>query len=154
MSELMLKKRVSLAGVLVLLALLSTACGGDRPLSKEQYVSKLDAACSDFAAREKKIGGQNSLDDLVQKGPRILEAFDQTILKRARDLNAPDEIADQADLMTKFAEQQHDVLRGLFDAAKANDFAKVTELASKNAAINKKASAVARDLGAKTCAGE
>ncbi len=154
MAERVPGKRVSLIGLASLLAALSTGCGGDQTLTKEQYGSKLSAACEDFVAKEKRIGEPQSFDDLVEKGPRIVAAFDKTILKQARDLKAPDEIADQAHRMAQLAQQQHDVLSGLAEAAKAGDFARVTELASKNNEVNEKASSVARELGAKACAGD
>jgi hypothetical protein len=81
----------------ILAALVSAGCGGDETLSKEEYVSRLNAMCQDFIAREKEIGEPQTVADLVTKGPRVLDAFEQTILEETPDLKAPDEIAGQAE---------------------------------------------------------
>jgi hypothetical protein len=138
----------------ILVVVLAAGCAGDEALSKEEYVSKLNAACEDFIEAEEEIGESRTLADLVEKGPRILDAFERTILARARSLKAPDEIAHQAERLAELAEQQRDVLSGLIDAARDNDLAKARELVSKNEAVNKEASSIARDLGANACAGE
>lgn len=138
----------------ILAVVLAAGCAGAEPLSKEEYVSKLNAACEDFGEREKEIGEPRTLADLVEKGPRILDAFEKTILAKARSLKAPDEIADQADRLVELAERQRDVLGGLIDAARENDVAKVRQLVSRNEALNKEATSIARDLGAEACAGE
>jgi hypothetical protein len=147
-----LRERVALAGVAgILIAVLTTGCG-DEALTKEQYVSKLNAMCADFSEQEKRIGEPQTLADLGEKGPRILDAFENAIVDKVDNLKPPDEIAGQADRMADLAHQQRDVLSGLVDAAKANDLAKVQELSSKNAALNQEANAIARDLGATSCA--
>jgi hypothetical protein len=148
-----LKKGALLGGVLsVLVGLVTSGCGGGEALSKAQYASKLSAMCEDFSQREKKIGEPQNLADLVEKGPRILDAFDRSIVDRVHKLKAPDEIADQADRLANLADLQHDVLAGLIAAAKDNDLAKVRELDARNKALNKEAESVSRDLGAKACA--
>jgi hypothetical protein len=140
--------------VVVLVVLLATGCGGGETLTKEQYVSKLNAMCEDFREREKKIGEPRTLADLVEKGPRVLDAFEKAIVDKVHRLKAPDEIADQADRLVDLADQQSAVLRELIEAAKDNDVAKVSALASKNEAVNQDANSVARRLGAEACAGE
>lgn len=137
-----------------LVVVLAAGCAGGDALGKEEYVSALNAACEDFSAAEREIGEPRTLADLVEKGPRILEAFERTILAKARSLKAPDEIADQAERLAELAEQQRDVLGALIDAAREKDVAKARELVSKNEAVNKEASSIARDLGANACAGE
>jgi hypothetical protein len=142
-------------GVLGILVVgLAAGCAGGEALSKEQYVSKLNAMCEDFSEREKEIGDPQTIADLVEKGPRILEAFEKAIVDKVRDLKAPDEIAEQADRLVDVANQQRDVLGELIDAARDNDVAKVRELASKNEALNEEGSSIARGLGAEACAEE
>jgi hypothetical protein len=138
----------------ILVVVLAAGCSGDPALSKEEYVSKLNASCEDFIEAENEIGEPRTLADLVEKGPRILDAFETTILAKARSLKAPDEIADQADRLASLAEQQRDVLGKLIDAARDNDAAKVRQLVSRNQVVNKEAGSIARDLGANACAGE
>ena len=141
--------------VLALLAVLLAAaagCGDEEPLTRKQYAARLSAACKAFASREEAIGDPTTVPDLVEKGPRVLAAFEDTILAEARRLEAPDEIANDAARMLELAEQQRDVLAGLSDAAQEADFAKLRALSSKNVAINSEAGAIARELGATGCA--
>jgi hypothetical protein len=148
-----LKKRILLGVVLgSIMAGLATGCGGDDELSKEEYVAELNAMCEDFSAREKVIGEPRTAADLVEKGPRIVDAFNKAIADKVGTLEPPDEIADEADHLVDLADEQRDVLAELVDAAKGSDIAKVRELASKNAALNKEASTIARELGAESCA--
>ena len=149
----MVKKGVLLGGVLgILVAVLAAGCAGGGALSKKQYVSKLNAMCRDFSRQEREIGEPQTLDDLVAKGPRILDAFEQAIADKVGNLKASDEISDQADRLAVIADQQRDVLGELVDAAKSNDVAKVGELVSKNQALNKESGSIARKLGAEACA--
>jgi hypothetical protein len=146
------KKQAFLGGLLgILVAALTSGCGGDEPLSKEQYVSKLNAMCEDFRERESEIGEPQTPADLVEKGPRILDAFEKAIVDKVGDLEAPGEIAPQADRLVDLADQQRDVLAGLIDAAKDSDFAGVRELAARNEALNAQAESITRELGAEAC---
>ena len=142
--------RVLFAVLGVVVALL-TACGEDEALSKGQYVSKLNSMCRDFSEREQAIGEPQSVDDLVEKGPRVLDAFEKAIVDKVHALKAPAEIADQADRLARLADEQREVLRGLVSAARRNDFEQVTELASKNATLNRESGSIAKELGATAC---
>ena len=136
----------------IVVAVPAAGCGAAKPLSKQQYVSKLNAMCADFSAKEKEIGAPQSLAELREKEPRILQAFDKAILDKVRNLRAPGEIAVQADRLVVLAGRQHDVMRGLIHAAKENDFARVPGLMSRNGTLNEEAKSIARDLGAGNCA--
>jgi hypothetical protein len=149
----MVKKEVLLGGVLgILVAALAAGCGGDEELSREQYVSKLNAMCEDFSEKEREIGEPQTPADLVEKGPRILDAFETAIVDKVRKLEAPGEIADQADRLVDLADRQRQVLGELIAAAKDGNVAKVRELASRNQALNKETTLITRELGAKACA--
>jgi hypothetical protein len=141
------------AGLLVALSAM-TACGGSNSLSREQYASRLSAMCDDFSNREQAIGDPQSVKDLVEKGPRVVEAFEQAIVEPVHELKAPDEISARASRLIDLTDQQRDVLRGLVAAAKSSDYAKVNELASKNATLNRQASSIAKKLGATSCAND
>jgi hypothetical protein len=108
--------------------------------------------CEDFAAREQAIGEPETIADLVEKGPRIVDAFEKAILARVRMLDAPDEIADKAAGLIDLAVRQRDVLADLVAAAEESDLGKVKQLASMNSALNEEADAITRELGAKGCA--
>lgn len=149
----MLKKRISFGGVFaILVAGLLAGCAGDEALSKEQYASRLSAMCADFSAREKEIGEPQTVADLVEMGPRILDAFEEAIADKIGSLKAPEEIADEADRLVELADRLHHVLGELIDAANANDFAQVQELVLRNQALNEDAGSIARELGAHACA--
>lgn len=151
----MLKYRVLLGGVLgILVAVLGAGCGDGDALSREQYVSKLNATCEDFSEKEKEIGEPQTIADLVLKGPQILDAFEEAIVDEVGNLNAPDEIADEAERLVELADRQRDVLGELIDAATNNDLAEVRELVAKNEAVNQEANSIARNLGAEACAGD
>ena len=126
-------------------------CGGGDELSREEYVSKLNAMCADFSAREQEIGEPQTRADLVEKGPRILDAFEIAIANQV-GTSTPDEIANEADRLVDIAHQQREVLGGLVDAATNGEYVEVRRLASKNAALNKESSSIAQKLGADACA--
>ena len=136
----------------VVLCLQAAGCGGDDPPTKEEYVSRLNAICDEFSEEEKEIGEPRTLGDLTERGPRIRDAFEETVVDEVRDLEAPDEISAEADRLVTIAERQRDVLGGLVEAAERSDVAKVRELAAQNEALNDEASAVALELGAEACA--
>ena len=147
----MLKKPLLVGVALSVLAGLAGGCAGDKELSKDEYVSRLNAMCEDFSAREQEIGEPHTLADLVEKGPRILDAFDMAIMEKVGALEAPDEIAAQADRLVDVAEEQGAVLRELVAAARDNNVAEVQSLAERNDALNNESNAIARELGADVC---
>jgi hypothetical protein len=136
----------------VLVAALTAGCAdGARELSRAEYVARLNAMCEDFRAREQEIGEPHTLVDLVDKGPRILAAFERAVAEKIGTLRAPDEIADQANRLVDIANQQQDVLTKLVDAASENDLARIPQLVSKNDALNKESGSIAREIGASAC---
>ncbi len=149
----MLKYGLVRGGVLSsLVAVLLAGCADGEALSKAQYVSKLNGMCQDFSEKEKEIGDPQTVADLVEKGPRILDAFDEAILDKVRNLEAPHEIADEAQRLVELADRQHNLISELIDAAKDDNLVRVRALASKNEVFNMEASSIARKLGAKACA--
>jgi hypothetical protein len=108
--------------------------------------------CRDFSEREQTIGEPKTVEDLVAKGPRVVDAFEETIVDKVHELKAPAEISELANRLAGLADEQRDVLRDLVDAAKRSDFERVNELSSKNAMLNRQSSAIASELGATACA--
>ena len=150
-----MKKALVLAvGLAALLAVVAAGCGGGGgggTLTKEEYASKLNAICEEYNAKQEEIGEPQSLADIGELGPKIVDAFDSAIDK-AKDLNPPDEIADQASRFISLGEQQRDLLNDLIDAAKDNDTAKVQEIGSKIEPLSTESDQVANELGAPACA--
>jgi hypothetical protein len=144
--------RRNIGAVLAVLgATCGAGCGGDGALSRAEYVSRLNGACEDFRAKESQIGEPQTLDDLVTRGPRVLDAFEETILEEVRDLEAPDEIAHHAERLVDLAEEQRDALAALVAAATNGGVTEVRRLASKSQAVNQEANSITRELGAESC---
>jgi hypothetical protein len=138
---------VLLAGVL---AFTLVGCSSKSP--REQFVSKLNSMCEDFAEREQQIGEPTGPDDLAARGDRIVEAYEQAILQPLLAVEAPPELAPQAAQLRVVARQQRDVLRGLADAGRVGDVTKVRRLAARNTTLNRQAAQIAGDLEARSCA--
>jgi len=139
--------------MVVALGLLAAGCGGGDAgkLSKEEYVSKLNAICADFNAKQKEIGVPQSIPEVAEKGPEIIDEFDKA-LDKVKDLEPPDEIADQANRFIELTDQQRDLVQELIDAAKDNDAARLREIGSKIEPIDAEADQIATELGAPACA--
>jgi len=135
----------------ILVVGLGGGCGDGQALSREEYVAKLNAMCEDFAAREERIGEPQSVSDLVERGPEILDAFEDAIADEIDGLEAPDEVAAEANRLADIADEQRVVLGELVDAAQDGDFPAVRTLASRNRSLNNESNAIARELGAKSC---
>jgi hypothetical protein len=136
----------------LLLPAIGGGCGDGQGLSRAEYIAKLSAMCEDFSAREQEIGEPQSLSDLVEKGPLILEAFEDAIVDEVDGLEAPDQIAAEANRLAEIAHEQRIVLRELVEAARDADLPAVRMLASKNLALSNESNSIARELGAKSCA--
>src|SRR5439155_11521185 len=87
------RARQALLGVFVVV--LTAGCGGSDTLTRAQYVSKLNAMCEDFSAREKKIEPQPPAFPGARES-RVLDAFERAIDDKVGDLKPPKEIAGQA----------------------------------------------------------
>lgn len=138
--------------VIVVLVKCGGCAGGGEALSKDEYVARLSAACEDFAEKESRIGEPQSVSDLVEFGPQVLDAFEDAILDEVESLEAPDELAEQANRLVELANEQRDVLRELIDAARDGALGAVQALATKNDMLNEESSSLARELGAEACA--
>jgi hypothetical protein len=148
-----LKRRGWLSGALgILVPIMGGGCGDGERLSRDEYIARLNAMCEDFAAREQRIGEPQSLSDLVEKGPRILEAFEDAIADEVDGLEAPEEIAAEANRLADLADEQRVVLGELVEAARNDDLAAVRTLVSRNQALNDESNTIARELGAQSCA--
>src|SRR5206468_12411218 len=117
------------------------------------YVSKLNAMCEDFAAREKKIGEPTNVAELAAHGDRIVAAYEHAIVEPMLALQPPPEIAPRVARLRAVTRQQRDVLRGLAAAARSGDLAKVQRLVVRNTNLNAQANQIARELKARSCAG-
>jgi len=136
--------------MLLVVLVVTAGCGSKSP--REQFVSKLNGMCEDFAAREQQIGEPRTQEDLAARGDRIVAAFEETILQPLQEVEAPPEVAPQAAQLRVLARQQRDTLRGLAEAGRTGDVTKVGQLAARNTTLNAQAGRIAHDLEADSCA--
>jgi hypothetical protein len=151
-----LRKTLVLAGALAaLLAALSAGCGGGggggSSLTKEEFASQLNAICEDFNRKQEEIGEPQSLSELGEKGDQILDEFDKAI-DRVRDLNPPDEVADQVNRFVEIGDQQRDLIGDVVQAAKDNDLAKAQQVGAQIEPLDAESDRIANQLGAPACA--
>jgi hypothetical protein len=139
-----------LAPILLTALVVTAGCGSKSP--REQFVSKLNAMCEDFAAREQQIGEPRTQADLAARGDQIVAAFEQTILRPLQQVEVPPEVAPQVAQLRVLTRQQHDALRGLAEAGRVGDVTKVRQLAARNTTLNAQAGQIAHDLKAESCA--
>jgi hypothetical protein len=136
---------------LLLAAAAAAALAGCGKSAQDTYVSKLNAMCEDFAAREQQIGEPASPEDLAARGDRIVAAFDETILVPLRELEAPPELSSQAARLRILTRLQHDTLRALAAAGKTGDLEQVQRLVVRNSQLNAQAGQLAAGLHADSC---
>jgi hypothetical protein len=128
-----------------------TGCGGSKS-PREEFVSKLNKMCEDFAAREKKIGEPSDPTQLAQRGDQIVTAYDEALVQPLHDLKAPPGIAAEVAQLRSITVRQRETLRGLAAAGKTGDVTRVRRLAVVNAQLNAQAAQIALQLKADSCA--
>ena len=133
----------------IALAIALAGCGST---AKSRYVSKLNKMCEDFAQRQQKIGTPSNLTELKSRGDRIVAAYDQAIYRPLQKLEAPPEIASQAQQLRDLARRQRNVLGGLANAGKTGDVRRVQQFAVVNQQLDVQLAEIARNLKADSCA--
>jgi hypothetical protein len=142
--------RCSAFALVAVLALATAGCGSSKS-PREQYAEKLSSMCEDFAEQEQKIGEPAGPEDLAARGDRIVAAFEETILRPLRELEAPPELATEAARLREVTRQQDGVLRRLAAAGKRGDVGAVRRLVVQNTQVNAQAGQIADGLGARSC---
>jgi hypothetical protein len=141
--------------LLVLVALTALAvggCGGGGRLSKDAYAAKANAICADYNAKVKAIGiSGTSLDTLAKYIDRVIPLLEDG-LGRLKKLKPPEDEQTLADQWLEIGDQQLDLIKKARDAARNGNRAKVDKLGAQFDATNKQSRALARRLGATTCA--
>jgi hypothetical protein len=147
-------KRLAIAAVLVL-AVAAAGCGGGgggKTLSKEEYSSQLSEICTELNAKNKEIGDPQSVADVVEKGPKLNDAF-QNAIDEVENLNPPDELQDAHKRFLVLGKQIHSKIDDLIDAAKKNDPAALQQIGSAIDPLDKESNDIATNqLGAPACA--
>lgn len=130
-------------------ALLATGCG-EEPLSRAEYVTQADAICTDYAARQDKLGEPKSVKDIERLAGQTKPLVEEQ-LGKLRDLQAPDELADDAGAAYDLLEQQLPKIDELVTAAKANDVKRIEKIAADAGTLDDQANAKAKAIGLKVC---
>lgn len=147
-------KKLVLVGAAAALAVAVAGCGGggSKTLSKEEYSAKLNQICTDLNAKNKEIGQPNSIPELADKGPQLLDEFDKAIAE-VKKLKAPDELKDAVEKFISLGEQQRSLISDLIDAARTNDTTKISELGAKIDPLDTESNDIAKNqLNAPACA--
>jgi hypothetical protein len=142
-----------LAGALSLLALVLAGCGGggDKALSKADFVKQGNAACQGYHDATQKIGDPKSLDDIATMTPKVQAEFDKLIAK-LKKIKPPSNLSADYDKLLASAETAKGTLESLKTAAAAKDVAKITALGKTASAQDKASDAIANRLGLSACA--
>ncbi len=136
-----------------LAAVLAAGCGGggSKTLSKEEYGTQLNQICADYNAKVKEIGEPNTVSELADKGPQLVDEFDKAIGK-AEKLKAPDELKSTSDQFISKSKDLESTLKDIVDAAKANDAAKIQQLGTTASTLSNETDALGKQLAAPACA--
>jgi hypothetical protein len=125
--------------------------GGSSRLSKSDFDSKASSICDTY---------QKKIDDVAQ--PKDLKAIPGYIDKvlpileegtsKLDDLKPPADMQTKVDAWVSIQKDQVDQAKRLKAAAEKGDLAEVTKIANEADASNKRGNALAREIGATTCA--
>jgi hypothetical protein len=148
------KKLVMCAAVTVL-AIAAAGCGGGgggSALTKDEYSSRLNHICQELNQKNKDIGAPQSIEEVVQKGPKLNQAF-QSAIDEVGDLNPPDELKDAHERFISLGKQIHSKIDDLIDAAKKKNAAQLQQIGSTIDPLDKESNDIAtKQLGAPACA--
>lgn len=137
--------------VLTTAALLLAGCGGgDKPLTKAEFVSQGNKVCADLNAKVAKIPEPTSIDDLPAYADQLDGVYDQ-LISGLGDLTPPKDLKSDFTKLKDSAKDAQGTVGELKDAAKAKDQQKITQVTDKASAQDKASDALANKLGLKTC---
>ena len=148
-------KKLVMCAAMTVLAVAAAGCGGGgggSALSKDEYSARLNHICQELNAKNKEIGEPNSVEDVVQKGPKLNDAF-QGAIDEVEDLKPPDELKDAHERFLTLGKQIHSKIDDLIDAAKKNDQAAAQQISNSLDRLDRESNEIATNqLGAPACA--
>lgn len=133
------------------IAVAAAGCGGEKALTKAEYVKQADQICTDSRAKQRKLGTPTTVKDVVDLGTRTKPLL-QDEIKRLRALAAPDEVKGPANAAYDFLDEQVPKLDELVSAAKADDLERLQSVATSASKLQEKAAARGKEIGLKVCA--
>ena len=143
-----MRSRAVLAATLLVAVV--AGCGGEETLTRADYITQADAICDDYNQRQAKLGDPKSVEDIERLGDETKPLVEKQ-LAELRDLEAPEEIADDAAAAYDLLERQLPKLDALVRAAEANDVAKVQSIAAEAGVLDEQADAKAEKIGLTVC---
>ncbi|MBD0317174.1 MAG: hypothetical protein ICV71_01525 [Thermoleophilia bacterium] len=149
-------RSAGLAAVLAAFATATASCsggGGDGRLSREEFIRRADAICTDYDARLARLGNPASIEELGKLAARALPIAREGVAK-LRALEPPETLEGDVDRWLARNDENVASIAAIGDAARADDATRVQELASAATANERKADALARRLGLRACAKE
>ena len=146
-----------LAILATLSAAVLAACGGgdasSERLSEEEFREQANAICTDYNEQIVDLGSPASPEDIpdfVERGIPIIEEG----IAKLRELNPPEELADDYDRMLDETEKTIPVARQLSKAAADEDAEAVQEAISLGQEADAESDRIAREMGLESCASE
>jgi hypothetical protein len=143
-----------LAALATLAAAVLGACGGGdgsgERLSEEEFREQANAICTDYNEQIADLGTPTSpadIPDYVERGIPIIEEG----IAKLRELNPPEDIADDYDTMLDETEKAIPAARQLSDAAADQDAEAVQEAISLGQEADAESDRIARELGLDEC---
>jgi ABC-type glycerol-3-phosphate transport system substrate-binding protein len=146
-----------LAILATLSAAVLAACGGgdasSERLSEEDFREQANAICTDYNEQIADLGSPASPEDIPDYVERGIPIIEEGIAK-LRELNPPEELADDYDRMLDETEKTIPVARQLSEAAADEDAEAVQEAISLGQEADAESDRIAREMGLESCASE
>jgi hypothetical protein len=127
-------------GIAVVLAAAMSGCGGDKDVTRADYIAQATKGCKEFNAKGKALSNRlqdlgneaHSQDEFMAKAvPLLEEGLDdqRDQLAKLRKIEPPQADREQIDKMLAEAEKRNDELAEVVDAARARDAERFATLA-------------------------
>jgi hypothetical protein len=140
---------VGLVGVLVLVA---SGCGGSDRLSKAEFQSQANDICAKYEQQLKALKTPTSLDEIPDLVDQALAILNKEVGEISK-LNPPEELQSQFDQMLAESDKTKQAADDLSAAAKSGDQAAVQKALQEGNTASAKADQLAGHLGLDSCNG-
>jgi hypothetical protein len=151
-----------LLGIAVVLAVACAGCGGDKQVTRADYLADAARICNEFEARGLDISDRyqdlgteaHSKNEFLAKAVPVLEELvdlQRDQLAAVRELEPPDADRDTIDKIIAGAERRNDMLEDVVDAARKRDVEQFTTRAEDLRAEEMRVREMAVDYGFDQC---
>lgn len=148
-----MKKLVAPCLALAVCALLAAGCGKSRNKayagSVQAFAAALNEICGPATSKVKALN-PTSAAEFVTKGPQIKDII-HTAVDKIDNLEPPGQVEGAANDFVSKSREEEKKIDELVDAAKNNDQAKISQVQSEIAALDKATDKDARAIGAQSC---